>query len=149
MSEYRFKIALSFGIALSHIGAIVFVVSCYTDKETTRFDFEQLTTTVGFILPMLTAYTMGSVTYIREIMYSEDKSGKSLNMAFVVMCLLFAVAFIGSMYWLIYDKAYNERKFEEFKWMMGALEGAFGVFFGQFFTSLFQFKANNANANNG
>lgn len=102
------------------------------------FLYEELTTTLGLVVPLFAA----SVTAITRFIIRNRSSADSLvrvNGAFVVLSYGLASFLVLAVVGLMVLKAFNYglSSFEQFKVLLGISQGVYGVYLGRVITALY------------
>ena len=105
------------------------------------FLFEEMVTALGLIGPLFAGYT--TVIFSHIIEHAQDpKAQTNEDLSFVYRAASFLVpavfiAVVGASVYMWANKI-GFTEFEQFKILVGLLEGAFGVYVGQFIYSMFK-----------
>lgn len=137
MTETKLRTWISIFLMVSHVFILLFVVGLHLQKH---LDDEEFTTTMGILVPALSALTTLSVTYAISVKQKKAYSAKSprLSGIYVFTALLFPAAFVLLLFGLVLMKGLDRfSSFEEFKVSLGAVETIFAGYTGKVMASLF------------
>ena len=127
-------------IILSHLVIIGLILWFFISLK----EFEDLTTTLGIIVPMFSVYTTTIVLFITRQKYvvkPEDKKDKYVTKIYAFISFLYPamlVLFVVIMLILRYKMILSP--FETFKKLIGLAEILFGVYIGYIINSLYEVK---------
>lgn len=138
MNETKLKTWISIFFMVSHVFILLVVVVLYLQK---RFSDPEFTTTMGILVPALSALTTLAVTYAISVKEKKVYSGRSerLSGIYVFTALLFPVAFVLMLFALVVMKSAFS-SFEQFKISLGGVETIFAGYTGKVMASLFASK---------
>jgi hypothetical protein len=134
MMNFRTKIGLVF--VVTHFFILIYIFIC---KFLGGFTFEELTTLIGLLIPLFSAYTTAVVKDIiknnlqtgdQEIAYS-----RSFRFIIIFICSLFIIF----LFTIITLKAFNYgfEDFEQLKLTVGLTEAIFGGYVAQLIFSIY------------
>ena len=139
MTENANKIGVGLFMIASHFLAIVVLVLL---TFIGGFSIDEMTTTIGFIGPLFAGYSSVIIAYI--IKHKSDTSyGEGIvNPVYALVSFAVPALFVLIIFSLIFLKAFNfgVTDFSIFKTIIGLVEGAFGLYVGQFIYSMFEAK---------
>jgi archaellum biogenesis protein FlaJ (TadC family) len=122
---------------ISHVFILLFVVVLHLQKH---FDDEEFTTTMGILVPALSALTTLAVTFAISMKEKKVYSARSARLSgiYVFTALLFPTAFVLMLFGLVLMKRMDAfSSFEQFKLSLGAVETIFAGYTGKVMASLF------------
>jgi hypothetical protein len=136
MTENQNRQYISRGLVVSHLLIILLVMILWGIHG---FTFSEMTTTVAIIVPMFATYT---TTIIRSIIATRTRaiaSSVEVSKDYAFFSLLIPSIFVLCLFAATILKAFNIAfdSFDQFKIVIGLLEGIFGVYTGLFVTALF------------
>ena len=103
------------------------------------FLFDEMVTALGLIGPLFAGYTTVIFSYIREhpeaIQAPQERISWAYRATSLFLPILFVVIVGTAVVLWAYKIAFTT--FDQFKILVGLLEGAFGVYVGQFIYSMF------------
>ena len=95
------------------------------------FNFDEMTTTIGLMFPMLSIYTTGILKFFVSHKNTQSTSSKNVTKQFRFIAWFFPGLFVFSLTSLILLKAFNSfATFGDFKNLLALIEGLFGGFTG-------------------
>jgi hypothetical protein len=120
---------------VSHVFILLFVLLLYVRKQ---FTGEEFTTTMGIMVPALSALTTLAVTFAISMKEKKLYSAESRQLSgiYVFTALLFPIAFLLMLFVLVLMKS-QFSSFEQFKISLGAVETVFAGYTGKVMASLF------------
>jgi MFS family permease len=134
------KITIGMFLIVTHFGILLAVLGFWISGG---FLFDEMVTALGLIGPLFAGYTTVIFSYITDQKRGappDEPVSIPYRAASFLVAFLFALVVGGSVVLWAYKKAFTE--FEQFKVLVGMLEGAFGVYVGQFIYSMFPPAAN-------
>jgi hypothetical protein len=135
MFDHRTKVGL-FMIA----GHFVIILLILTMWGVGGFLFEEMVTAVGLIGPLFAGYTTVIVTHVIENRDPTSEKQEPLTAAYrllsVAIPAVFMMALVAAV--LFWSYRIGFKSFDQFKILVGLLEGAFGIYVGQFIYSMFK-----------
>lgn len=124
---------------LSHFFIVIMIVGLYLLRG---FTFDEITTTIAIIGPVLTSYTVLITRH--SLASSRPDSRVSVSqpketLLFTFVALFFPNIFVVSIAAIVICRAYNVglTTFEQFKILLGVLEALFATYVGLVITELF------------
>lgn len=137
MTEIQLKNWVGLFLVLGHFAIIFLLVSLYFGGG---FLFEELTTTLSLISPMLASYTTVVIRHILVHKKRFARGRQSVSAPFIFITFMVPSIFFLFMAGLVLLKAYNIgfETFEQFKTLLAAGETIFGVYIGHVVSSLFE-----------
>ena len=138
MTEEKVKSLVGIFVVCSQFLVLVVVFVLYLAGG---FLFEEMTTSVGLITPMLGVYVTSVIKYFQVNRFLQKK-GRTLNLTYTIITLLIPVAFIAALVSVVFLKAFNIgfSSFDQFKTTLAIVQTGFGIYFGIVLTSLFSEK---------
>jgi hypothetical protein len=137
MTEKSLKNFVSIALVVAHASTLLLVLGLYVMNGLTD---EQVTTTVGMLIPMLAAVVgMATKHIIASKNVSRDTSKKVSNI-YVFGVVFFAGLYLVTITTLLLLKSFNIgfKSFEAFKIAMTVTETIFGAYTGKVLGSLFE-----------
>ncbi|MGF7179398.1 hypothetical protein [Tunturiibacter psychrotolerans] len=136
MTEDQNRQYVSRGLVLSHLSIILLVMILWVFHG---FTFSEMTTTVALIVPMFATYT---ATIVRSTIATRTRAiatSSEVSKDYALFSLLIPSVFVVCLFTATILKAVNIGfdTFDQFKIVIGLLEGIFGVYTGLFVTALF------------
>jgi len=121
---------------VSHVFILLAVVVLHLQ---THLDDKEFTTTLGILVPALSALTTLAITFAISVKQKSVYSAKSVRLSgiYVFTTLLFPTAFVLMLFGLVIMKGRGDFTFEEFKISLGAVETIFAGYTGKVMASLF------------
>lgn len=137
MNETRLKYALGMTIVLSHIIIVIYTFFLFSISG---FSFDQFTTMIAIILPMLAGVSTPIISFIIDDRHRRDVSGRRLTLSFVALSMLFPSVFFVCIFSAITLQALSLSfsSFDDFKAALVLIEGAFAIYAGRFVTTLYE-----------
>ncbi len=143
MTESTLRIATAGLFVVSHFLTLVLVGALYLKRG---FTFEETTTTIAIIAPLFAGYTTLIVKHIiaNRNRKSDPSTSPIQSGLFVFVSLFIPVVFICVIVSMVLVRAYNAgiSDFEQFKILLGIVEGAFAVYVGLIINALFTTPGN-------
>lgn len=136
MTETKLRTWISIFFMVSHVFILLFVVVLHMQKH---FDDKEFTTTMGILVPALSALTTLAVSFaisVREKKTYSERTAK-LSGIYVFTALLFPTAFVSILFVLVLLKGMDRFAFEQFKISLAAVETIFAGYTGKVMASLF------------
>jgi hypothetical protein len=125
-------------LVAGHFVILLSIILAWIDHG---FLFEEMVTALGLIGPLFAGYT--TVIFSHIIEHAQDVTNpaqESLSLVYRVASFVVPAIFIlvvgGSVYMWANKIGFTD--FEQFKILVGLLEGAFGVYVGQFIYAMFK-----------
>ena len=136
MTETRLRTGISIFFILSHVLILLLVVVLHLQKH---FTDEEFTTTMGILVPALSALTSLAVTFAISVKQKKVYAARSARLSgiYVFTALLFPGAFVAMLLGVVLMKLSPEFSFEHFKISLGAVETIFAGYTGKVMASLF------------
>jgi len=137
------KIALGMFLIITHFGILLAVLGFWICGG---FLFDEMVTALGLIGPLFAGYSTVVFSYITDQKRGpppDEPVSVSYRVTSFLVAFLFALVVGGAVVLWAYKIAFAQ--FEQFKVLVGILEGAFGVYVGQFIYSMFPPAANKKN----
>jgi archaellum biogenesis protein FlaJ (TadC family) len=137
MTETKLRTGISIFFMVSHVFILLFVVVLHLQKH---FDDKEFTTTMGILVPALSALTTLAVTFAISVKEKKVYSARSARLSgiYVFTALLFPTAFVLMLFGLVLMKSMDAfSSFEQFKISLGAVETIFAGYTGKVMASLF------------
>lgn len=137
MLNQSFKTTVGLAFVIGHFIILIWIFIC---KFLGGFKFEELTTTIGLVIPLFATY---STSIIRDIVTNSEgtvDSGKRYNKPFRFITLFLSTLFFVYLFAIITIKAFNWgfEDFEQFKLLLGLSETIFGAYIAQILFSMYQ-----------
>jgi hypothetical protein len=137
VSMHKHRLQLGIFMIASHFFILVAVIALWVFHG---FLFEEMTTTLGLVGPLFAGYTTVILAYIIDHPNVLVDDGPALSTAFRVLsfsvpALFVIVVFVSILLWS-FKIGFTE--FDQFKVLVGLIEGGFGVYVGQFIYALFK-----------
>ncbi|MBP0019866.1 MAG: hypothetical protein J7647_20220 [Cyanobacteria bacterium SBLK] len=139
MKESRFKNSVGFFIVVFHFSIILLTIGLHVMGG---FSFEQMTTTIALIIPMVGVYTTAVAKHFIATQSIKNIKSKDISRDYVWFTIFILSVYFSSLISLIFLKSFNIAfsDFEEFKTMLGLLQTAFGVYAGLILSSMFEIE---------
>lgn len=136
MTETRLRTWTSIFFMVSHVFILLLVVVLHLKK---RFDDQEFSTTMGILVPALSALTTLAVTFAISVKEKKVYSARSAKLSgiYVFTALLFPTAFVLMLFGLVLMKGEDKLAFEQFKISLVAVETIFAGYTGKVMASLF------------
>ncbi len=137
MTETRLRTWISIFFMVSHVFILLFVFVLHLQRH---FDDEEFTTTIGILVPALSALTTLAVTFAISVKEKKAYSQRSVRLSgiYVFTALLFPTAFVLMLFGLVLMKALGAfSTFQQFKISLCAVETIFAGYTGKVMASLF------------
>lgn len=137
MTETKLRTGISIFFMVSHVLILLFVVVLHLQKH---FDDKEFTTTMGILVPALSALTTLAVTFAISMKERKVYSARSARLSgiYVFTALLFPTAFVLMLFGLVLMKRMDSfSSFEQFKISLVAVETIFAGYTGKVMASLF------------
>jgi len=137
MTETRLRTVISFFFMVSHVLILFTVLVLFLTHRLTDGEF---TTTMGIMVPALSALTALAITYAISAKDKKLHAARSQKLSgiYVFAALLFPTAFVLLLFGLILMKGFDLfSSFEHFKISLGAVETIFAGYTGKVMASLF------------
>jgi len=140
---HKHRIKLGIFMIISHFLILIEVIVFWMLHG---FLFEEMTTSLGLIGPLFAGYTTVIIAYIIDHASVLKDDGSEVSLAFrmvsfMVPAMFVLVVAISVALWA-FKVGFTE--FNQFKVLVGLLEGAFGVYVGQFIYAMFKKGASTA-----
>lgn len=138
MKESKFKSSVGFFIIGFHFSIILLIIGLHTIIG--GFSFEQMTTTLALIIPMVGVYTPAIVKYFNNTKSMQHIKSKNVSRDYILLTRwvlgIYALALISIILLKSFNIAFSD--FEQFKTMLGLIQTAFGVYVGMILSSMFE-----------
>jgi NADH:ubiquinone oxidoreductase subunit 6 (subunit J) len=137
MSEYRVKLLVGGFMIGSHFLLILLIAGLYIMRG---IAFTEMTTTIGLIGPLFAGYTSVIFAFIIKNKNKLNSDGEHVNLPYAIASFFVPTVFVIALLFSVILKAWNIgfSDFENFKVMIGTIEGVFGIYVGQFVYSMFE-----------
>jgi hypothetical protein len=137
MSEYNVKLLVGGIMIAAHFLLMILIVSLYMVHG---LAFTEMTTTIGLIGPLFAGYTSVIFAFVIKHKNRMDLGNERVNLAYAVTSSFVPIIFVVALFIAVICKAWNIgfSDFENFKVTIGVIQGAFGVYVGQFIYSMFE-----------
>lgn len=137
MTENNLKSVIGAAIILANILIILAIFILYILGG---FLFDEMTTSIALIAPMLSIYT---TAIIRDIVKNKNRvksKGKTVTGDYIFISFLFPLVFVLFLLSIVFAKGFNIgfSSFEQFKTMLAVSETAFGAYAGVVLSSFFK-----------
>jgi hypothetical protein len=122
---------------ISHVFILLLVVVLYLQKY---FDDKEFTTTMGILVPALSALTTVAVTFAISVRRKQIYSARSASLSgiYVFTALLFPTTFVLMLLGVLLMRSMDAfSTFEQFKISLAAVETIFAGYTGKVMASLF------------
>jgi hypothetical protein len=108
----------------------------------TRFLFEEMTTTIALLTPMFAIYTTSVVKHLISHRNQTGRPGHRVSPAFSFISFFFPCAFVAGLAAMIWLKSRGSvfASMEQFKTALGIVQTSFAVYLGLLINSLFDSK---------
>src|SRR6476620_7330704 len=138
MHEEKLRAFVGLFLVGSQFLILLLVIALYLVPKQRGFEYVEMTTTVGILMPAFAAYTVPIVKYIVNNRYKRAK-GKLVGGQFVTLALVLPALFAFCVGGSVLAKAFGWGfpDFEQFKIFVGIIQSAFAVYVGLFISSLF------------
>lgn len=142
MTENRLRERLGFLIIFLHFGLIVLLSVLWSMSG---FAFNEFTTTLAILIPILSAYVAGIVTYFSNKRHVRADKSKPVTATFVFLSMFFPVAMSVTLSGIMLIFAFGTlfEDFEQFKASFAIAEGVFAAYLATTTNSLFKPAATN------
>ena len=139
MTENSSKVWVGLFMVFGHFVVILLAISL---TFVGGFSMDELTTILGFIGPLFAGYTSVIISFIIKHKNDPSYGDNIVNPLYGVVSFAIPVIFVIVTISLIFLKAFNIglSDFNSFKTIIGIVQGAFGVYVGQFIYSMFEGK---------
>jgi len=136
MTQYALQNVVGTAFLLIQFSAIGSVVFCFTKRW---FLFEQMTTTLALVVPMLAAYTIMFVKFVFARPYKRKTHERRLAVPFVGLAVTFPTVYGVWILGVIWFQARGDvfQTFEQFKGMLALAETLFGAYMAMTFGALY------------
>lgn len=120
-------------------GHILIMLSIYYFYARGGLLFDEMTTSLTLISPMLAVYTGATIKYLVQNRFRSEEKGRELNLPYIVISFAFPVIYLGLIMLFVYFRAVRTvfSSFNQFTVTLGSLEAVFGIYVGQTLGSLF------------
>ena len=137
VNEHKLRMAVGFFLVISHFGVLVLVFSLHFAGG---FSFSEMTTTVGLIAPLFAGYTSVILAFIVKNKDKIEESNHKITASYAVMSFFLPLLFVCCLTSIVVMKSHSVgfANFDDFKVLLALIEGAFGVYVGQFIYSMFE-----------
>lgn len=103
------------------------------------YEFDEMTTTIGLMFPMLSIYTIGIIKFLTHNRNKKLKKQPKVNKEFAFIGWFFPILFILTLGAIIIIKGLKGfGDFEEFKTSLSIIESTFGGFTGYIISTLLE-----------
>jgi hypothetical protein len=129
------KIGVGIFMIVTHFGILLSIFAFWISGG---FLFDEMITALGLIAPLFAGYSTVIFSYIADHNKMKPPSEPvtvSYRVVSFLVALLFAVVVGGAVVLWAFKIGFTD--FEQFKIVVGLLEGMFGVYVGQFIYSMF------------
>jgi len=137
MTENRLRALISIFFMVSHVFILLFVLILHLQKH---FNDDEFTTTMGILVPALSALTTLAVTFAISVKQRTRYKARSIRLSgiYVFTSLLFPTAFVLMLFGLVlmWD-TYVISSFQQFKLSLCAVETVFAGYTSKVMASLF------------
>jgi hypothetical protein len=134
---HKHRIQLGLFMIISHFLILLEVIILWTFHG---FLFEEMTTSLGLIGPLFAGYTTVIIAYIIDHASVLKDDGPRPSVAFRTVSFMIPALFVAviasSVALWAFKVGFTE--FSQFKVLVGLIEGAFGVYVGQFIYAMFK-----------
>jgi hypothetical protein len=138
---HKHRIQLGIFMIISHFLILLEVIVLWMFHG---FLFEEMTTSLGLIGPLFAGYTTVIIAYIIDHASVLKDDGSQVSVAFRAVSLMvpamFVIVIASSAVLWAFKIGFTE--FNQFKVLVGLIEGAFGVYVGQFIYAMFKKQGN-------
>ena len=136
MTETKLRTWISIFFMVSHVFILLLVVVLHVQKH---LDDEEFTTTMGILVPALSALTTLAVTFAISVREKKAYSARTakLSSIYIFTALLFPMTFMLILLVLVLMKGMDKLPFEQFKISLAAVETIFAGYTGKVMASLF------------
>lgn len=133
--DFKTKTGLAFIIC--HIFLLIWAFVC---KSLGGYEFEEFTTLVGFLIPMLAVYSTAIVKDIVKNAQNPKKELTTYSPAYKFLVKFICIIFFVSLFTVVGLKGFNAgfRDFEELKITIGLLEAVFGGYIAQLIFAIYK-----------
>ena len=135
MTMHAHKISLGIFLVVTHFGILLSIFAFWIKGG---FLFDEMITALGLIAPLFAGYSTVIFAYITDHQRGTpppEPVTVSYRVTSFFVALMFAVVVGGAVVLWAYKIGFTD--FEQFKIVVGLLEGLFGVYVGQFIYSMF------------
>ncbi|MEL6169868.1 MAG: hypothetical protein AAFR35_14360 [Pseudomonadota bacterium] len=142
MSEIKIRETLGVLIVIYHFG-LIGALSYFW--YTGGFSFDEFTTTLAILIPVLSGYVAGVVSYFSKKRFVRTDRSRMVSRVFIGLSIFFPSALTLSVGFIMYSYAYGSvfSDFEQFKLTFAAIEGVFATYLATTANSLFRTAPNN------
>lgn len=136
MNKSLFQHILGWVLILAHCAIFALIVYCNLKAG---YDFSKLTTTLALIVPMFAGYTSVIVKFIIQNAQQPSNGQVAVSWSMVMLSFFFAVIFVTAIIVVVLLRTWNVAfgDFDQFKWILGAIETAFAIYLSQIISSVY------------
>jgi hypothetical protein len=136
MKNLSFKTQVGLGFVISHFLILILILVC---KFMGGFSFDELTTTIGLVIPLFATYTSSIIKDIVKNAQVTATIENSYSAPFRFITLFLIGLFFAYLVLIIILKAFNYgfENFEQFKILLGLSEAIFGAYIAQIIFSMY------------
>lgn len=133
--DFKTKTGLAFIIC--HIFLMIWAFVC---KSLGGYEFEEFTTLVGFLIPMLAVYSTAIIKDIAKNAQNPNKAVASYTREYRFLVKFICTFFFLSLFVVVGMKGFNYgiKDFEELKITIGLLEAIFGGYMAQLIFAIYK-----------
>lgn len=136
MNEYELRSRIGIFLIVSQFVLVTIVFISYLFGG---YNFDEMTTTIALMFPMLSAYTTGIIKYFISNREQQLVSSNNVTNQFVFITYLVPVLFVFGLGFVILIKPFNGfGNFEQFKTVLAIIESIFGGFTGYIMSALLE-----------
>jgi hypothetical protein len=133
----KHKIAVGLFLSGSHFSILILILVFWSING---FLFDEMVTAIGLIGPLFAGYTSAIFAYIIDEAEAISTPDAPVSLPFRIASFAAPIIFVltvgGAVVLWSFKIGFTD--FEQFKILVGILEGAFGIYVGQFIYSMFK-----------
>ena len=137
MKNLSFKTKVGLYFVISHFLILILILVC---KFMGGFSFDELTTTIGLVVPLFATYTSSIIKDIVKNAQVTPSIEKLYSAPFRFITLFLIGLFFAYLVTIVVMKAFNYgfEDFEQFKILLGLSEAIFGAYIAQIIFSMYE-----------
>jgi hypothetical protein len=125
------------------VGHVIIILMIFFYFSRGGLLFEEMTTSLALISPMLAVYTTAIIKQFQQSKYQEDAEGLMLSGPFIAITFVFPTIYLILIGAFVVFRANRTvfTSFNQFSATLGILESVFGVYAGQTLSALFDIRS--------
>lgn len=136
MDELDLKNRIGIFLIVSQFVLVIIVFISYLLKG---YDYDEMTTTIALMFPMLSVYTTAMVKFFISNRTGQPSQQQIVSKQFVFIAGFFPILFVSGLLLIIILKPLNKfDNFEQFKGTLAMIESLFGGFTGYIMSALLE-----------